>query len=87
MVIESKFNIGDTVYYWSIEKVKIMRGKITSISTYTSEVKGEGIKSNFKYYITPNSSAFIISECIPEHLVFLNRDDVFEFCMALTKDI
>lgn len=29
----------------------------------------------------------VITDSTPEHLVFEKREDVFEFCMELTKDI
>lgn len=86
MILESKFNIGDIVYYWSMEKIKVLRGEITSISTYSYKENG-GIKNTFKYYVNPNTGTISLSECIPEHLIFKEREDVFEFCMALTKDI
>ena len=47
MKFESKFDIGETVYYWSVEKVKILFGRIESISLWQSENK----KPNWRYGI------------------------------------
>lgn len=88
MKFESKFDIGETVYYWSVEKVKILFGRIESISLWQSENK----KPNWRYgirHINPKSYQPLptLNEQVPEHLVFRKRDDVFDFCMKLTEDI
>lgn len=38
-LVKSKFDIGETVYYWSVEKVKILFGRIEAISLYQTEDK------------------------------------------------
>lgn len=80
MKVESKFNIGDIVYFWSIDKVEISRGEIQNV--YISISKD---KQKCSYYIVATGK--LVGESIPEHLVFPKRDDVFDFCFALTKDI
>lgn len=88
MKFESKFDIGDTVYYWSIDKVKILFGRIEAISLYQAEDK----EPHWRYamhQIDPKKYQPILSlrEQVPEHLVFRQRDDVFDFCMKLTEGI
>lgn len=79
MKFESKFDIGETVYYWSVEKVKILFGRIESISLRKSENK----KPYWRYgirHINPKSYLTLaLNEQVPEHLVFRKRDDVFDF--------
>ena len=88
MKFESKFDIGETVYYWSVEKVKILFGRIEAISLYQTEDK-EPVWRYSMHQIDPKSyqHMFSLREQVPEHLVFRKRDDVFDFCMKLTEDI
>lgn len=88
MKFESKFDIGGTVYYWSVEKVKILFGRIEAISLYQTEDK----EPSWRYgiaQIDPKKYKPILSirEQVPGHLVFRKRDDVFDFCMKLTEGI
>lgn len=86
MEINSKFNIGDKVYFWSTNKVKIIHGEIDSISIY---VTNSNIRNSYGVIPikTKNDNFFALSEQVPEHLIFRERDDVFEFCMKLTEYI
>lgn len=88
MKFESKFDIGETVYYWSVEKVKILFGRIEAISLYQAEDKEPAWRYSM-HQIDPNSyqPMFSLREQVPEHLVFRKRDDVFDFCMKLTEGI
>lgn len=88
MKFESKFDIGETVYYWSVEKVKILFGRIEVISLYQTEDK-EPVWRYSMHQIDPKSYQTMLSlrEQVPEHLVFRKRDDVFDFCMKLTEGI
>lgn len=88
MKFESKFDIGETVYYWSVEKVKILFGRIEGITLCQTGDKDP----IWRYGITqidPKKYQPILAlrEHVPEHLVFRKRDDVFDFCMKLTEDI
>lgn len=86
MKFDSKFDIGDKVYYWSIEKVKILFGEIESISLWQTDNK----EPSWRYGIAPidpKKPMLAIREQVPEHLVFQRRDDVFDFCMKLTEGI
>lgn len=82
MIVESKFDIGDKVYYWSIKEVKVLCGNITYI-----HIMADKEKTKFSYGLKKAGEEFSFSEDIPEHLVFKEREDVFDFCMELTKDI
>lgn len=87
MKFESKFDIGETVYYWSVEKVKILFGRIEAISLYQAEDK-EPVWRYSMHQIDPKKyQPILIREQVPEHLVFRKRDDVFDFCMKLTEGI
>lgn len=89
MIFESKFDLNETVYYWSVKKVKVLRGKITGISTFLTRREVEN-KCEYSYYVEEISTDkvnFNLSELVPEHLLFREREDVFDFCVALTKDI
>lgn len=88
MKFESKFDIGEIVYYWSVEKVKILFGRIEAISLYQPEDK-EPVWRYSMHQIDPKSYQHMCSlrEQVPEHLVFRKRDDVFDFCMKLTEGI
>jgi hypothetical protein len=87
MKFESKFDIGETVYYWSVEKVKILFGRIEAISLYQAEDK-EPVWRYSMHHIDPKKyQPILIREQVPEHLVFRKRDDVFDFCMKLTEGI
>lgn len=88
MKFESKFDIGETVYYWSVEKVKILFGRIEAISLYQTEDKEPAWRYSMQQ-IDPKSyqPMFSLREQVPEHLVFRKRDDVFDFCMKLTEGI
>lgn len=88
MKFDSKFDIGETVYYWSVEKVKILFGRIEGITLWQTEDK----EPSWRYgiaQIDPKKYQPILAlrEQVPEHLVFRKRDDVFDFCMKLTEDI
>lgn len=54
----------------------------------TDEVR-EPVWRYYMHQIDPKSyqSMFSLREQVPEHLVFRNRDDVFDFCMKLTEGI
>lgn len=83
MVVKSKFNIGDKAYYWSTSEVKVLYGVIEYIHVSVSEKR-----TRISYGLKRAGERFgVITESTPEHLVFENREDVFEFCMELTKDI
>lgn len=88
MKFESKFDIGETVYYWSVEKVKILFGRIEAISLYQTEDKEPYWRYSI-HQIDPKSyqHMFSLREQVPEHLVFRQRDEVFDFCMKLTEGI
>lgn len=89
MIFESKFNLDEIVYYWSIKKVKILRGKITAINSYLSK-RGDKNRCEYSYYVEEISIDKVnlnLSELVPEHLLFRKRDDVLDFCVALAKDI
>ena len=88
MTFQSKFDIGDMVYYWSINKVKILFGRIEAISLYQTEDE----ESNWSYsmkQIDPNNEQpmFSLREQVPEHLIFRQRGDVLDFCMKLSEGI
>lgn len=87
MLLKTKFDIGDEVYFWSIENVKVSKGIIKEISMWVSM----NSKSNYRYGIAELKEGkdvkFTLSELIPEHLVFKDRDEIIDFCMALTNDI
>lgn len=82
MTVKSKFDIGDKVYYWSIKEVNVLCGNIEYI-----HITADEDKVKISYGIKKASERLILSEAIPEHLVFREREDVFDFCMKLTKDI
>ena len=84
MEFKTQYNIGDKLYYWSIDKVKILYGEITGISFYAT-LNGDNIGIKLDYYIRPSGNA--LSERVPEHLMFKDRDDVFDFCYKLTNDL
>ena len=77
MEFKTQYNIGDKLYYWSIDKVKILYGEITGISFYAT--------LNGDYYIRSSGNA--LSERVPEYLMFKDRNDVFDFCYKLTNDL
>ena len=65
MKFESKFNIGDTVYYWSIDKVKILFGRIEAISLYQAEDK-EPVWRYSMHQIDPKKyQPILIGEQVP----------------------
>lgn len=82
MIVKSKFDIGDKVYYWSIKEANVLCGNIAYI-----RIMADKEKIKISYGIEKVNERFSISEDIPEHLVFKEREDVFEFCMKLTKNI
>lgn len=87
MRLKSKFDISDEIYYWSIDNVQIMQGTTTGLSVFVVQ-KNDDINISWKYCVKPsNGENPFYSEMVPEHLVFREREDVFEFCMALTKNI
>lgn len=83
MIVESKFNIGDKVYYWSTKEAKVIHGVVLYIQFTADEEK---IKIDYGLRKADEKYSFYIGNA-PEHLVFEKREDVFEFCMELTKDI
>lgn len=87
MKFDSKFDIGDKVYYWSIEKVKILFGRIECISLWQTEDKDPIWRYSITQIDPKNKPILAIREQVPEHLVFQRRDDVFDFCMKLTEGI
>lgn len=88
MVLKTRFSIGDTIYFWSTKYIKVLEGYISGISVFANENTDDGVDITLTYYVKPlNIKGIVMSESVPEHLVFKSREDVFEFCMALTKDI
>lgn len=88
MILQSKFDIGETVYYWSVEKVKILFGRIEAITLYQTEDKEPDCRYSIAQ-IDPKKYQPILAlrEQVAEHLVFRKRNDVFDFCMKLTEGI
>ena len=41
MVIKTKFNIGESVYFWNIKEARIGKGIIKNVSTYSSAENNE----------------------------------------------
>lgn len=83
MIVESKFNIEQEVYYWSLKNVKVRKGTITGISLSVHSDSDIRVR----YWVRPVDNKIEFSEDVPEHLVFRLREDVFEFCMKLTEGI
>lgn len=83
MNFESKFDIGDKVYYWSDRERKVLFGRINDISMLTEN----GSKVDWKYYLKPvfTDGNIVFNECIPEYLVFRNKDEVLDFAVKLTE--
>lgn len=85
MKLNSKFNVGDEVYFLSLREVKAMKGKIINIGLYYSEINdlewSYGIKPIEEHY------PYTMSERIPEDLIFKDRSEILDFCMRLTEDI
>lgn len=84
MNFKTQYNIGDKLYYWSIDKVKILYGEVIGISLHVI-LNGNNIDIKLDYYIRPSEN--VLSERVPEHLMFKDRDDVFDFCYKLTNGL
>lgn len=84
MKLESKFDLGEEVYFWSIRDVEISKGTIEVI-----DLMRDAENSFSTYAIKPfiNDDRIRMIEHVPEHLIFRKREDVFDFCMALTNGI
>lgn len=80
MEINTKFNIGEQVYFLDPEEGKLINGEIYSITAYVDKNKKE-----YKYTIKPGQELSI--SIIPECFIFKSKDDVLDFCIKLTKDI
>lgn len=92
MKIETKFNVGDEVYFLDTNKVKLIRGIVTSIRfSIDSENKDIEYKISISPYCTTSSELMdelrdwlggskdeIYLEC-SEHLLFKSRDEFLEF--------
>ena len=88
MKFESKFNIDDRVYYWSDRERKVLFGRVNDISMLTNS-NSSNSKVDWKYYLKPvfTDRNVIFNECVPEYLVFENKDAVLDFAVKLTEII
>lgn len=83
MTFESKFDIGETVYYYSVNTGQLLQGEIYNLSFYAE--KNGGL--SWLYGIIPPNEALTIAERVPENLIFRERGDILDFCMKLTENI
>lgn len=68
MVVETKFNIGQTVYF--LQNSRIVTGTIHSVETYTMGEKD----SKVQYYIRTGGG--LVVEPYLEFILFLNREEL-----------
>lgn len=80
MKFNSKFNIGEQVYFLDPSTSELKKGEIYSITAYIDKNKKE-----YKYTIKPGQELSI--SIIPECFIFKSKDDVLDLCAKLTKDI
>lgn len=80
MKIDTKFNIGEQVYFLDPKNGTLENGDIYSITAYIDKNKKE-----YKYTIKPGQELSI--SIIPECFIFKSKDDVLDLCARLTKDI
>lgn len=94
MIVETKYNIGDRIYFYDVSEGKIMRGEIDWISITVS--KSERI-NGIKYYIkrvTFDANRYPMEEVeiftsynAVEHQVFKDRSEALDFAIKITEDI
>lgn len=94
MNIETKYNIGDRIYFYDVAEGKIMRGEIDWISIVVSKSERlNGIKYHIKRitfdankYPMEEVGTFACHEAL-EHQVFKDRSDALDFAIKITEDI
>lgn len=87
MTFESKFNIGERVYYWSVNSVRMLWGEICDISLYADKDGAISWLYGVSQIDVETDKPRYVIERTPEHLLFRERSDVFDFCMKLTEGI
>lgn len=68
MVVETKFNIGQTVYF--LQNSRAVAGTVHSVETYTMGEKG----SRVQYYIRTDEG--LVVEPYLESILFFNREEL-----------
>lgn len=87
MAFESKFDIGERVYYWSVNSVRMLWGEISDISFYADKDGASSWLYGLSQVDVETDKPSFTRERIPEHLLFRERSDVLDFCMKLTENI
>lgn len=87
MTFESKFSIGERVYYWSVNNVRMLWGEIRDISLYADKDGAISWLYGVSQIDVETDKPRYVIERMPEHLLFRERSDVFDFCIKLTEGI
>ena len=84
MILKSKFDVGEQVYYFDNKTIKALKGEIQAI--YVSATDKE---ISFSYFVKPLGSFIVnpFATTLPESLIFREKDDIIDFCIKLTDNI
>lgn len=87
-VIETKFRIGQEVYFYNPQDSQILKGKVSSISLLITENLPQVQEAySLKPLDMDNNPMMFSTSFIPSKWVFNDKDDVIDFCCELMKSI
>lgn len=81
MLIRTRFDVGQEVFYYDAESCKIKKATVISISV--NVLKND--EPEITYWVKLDNEFF--GKSIPEASVFKNRDEVDAFTLSLTSEI
>lgn len=94
MIAQTKYDIGDKVYFLCAEEGKILQGEIDWIAV---SLRGKSKKNRIRYHIkkiTFDANRYPMEKVetfanhdAPEHQVFKDRADALDFAIKITDDI
>lgn len=87
-VIETKFRVGQEVYFYNPQDSQILKGKVSMISLLIAENLPQVQESySLKPLDMDNNPMMLATSFIPSKWVFNDKDDVIDFCCELMKSI
>lgn len=87
-VIETKFRVGQEVYFYNFQDGQILKGKVSSISLLITENLPQVQEAySLKPLDIDNNPMVFSTNFIPSKWVFNDKDDVIDFCCELMKSI
>lgn len=87
-VIETKFRVGQEVYFYNPQNSQILKGKVSGISLLITENLSQVQEAySLKPLDMDNNPTMFSTNFIPSKWVFNDKDDVIDFCCELMKSI